>query len=410
MRFSFKHVSIMRSFIPTLLVLTFCFCLAPNAECQEENFKVWDDEFWKGAPREDAIIDSIGACCHYLAEIPYIRITFQFPRGAREFDITTSDDIVPSERLKDYQTYEFHFTDIDTAELFHNIKINYTNTFFVLEFVSYQHKNYLLLSKNIKITDKQIKQFVKTKIFMDIFIIIDLFDIMDVMEVIEYHIARQDTVFIEKVIRDTVYQDTFYIEKVVYDTIYLKPDIDREMLAQKGLIDTVFIDKTVHDTIYVAKLQRDTVFIDKETEIRIFIEEDVLDTIPVVEKVVFANNGDFDTNLNYVLNSKFSSWFGDPYFILEFKFKGKFEDLTIEKPKHVPDDIPEGYEIQYVIYAEDSKSGVIFPELRYVKIHRKIALKLGDNRCSLLTRKGMTLEPQDFQNRNGKSSSILINY
>ena len=410
MRFSFRHVSITKALIPTLLIVTLGLCLVQNAASQEENFKVWEDEFWKGAPREDAIIDSIGACCHYLAEIPYIRITFQFPRGAREFDITTSDDIVPSQRLKDYQTYEFHFTDIDTAELFNNIKINYTNTFFVLEFVSYKHKNYLLLSKNIKITDRQIKQFVKTKIFMDIFIIIDLFDIMDVMEVIEYHIAQQDTVFIEKVVRDTVYQDTFYFEKVVYDTVYLKPDIDREMLARKGLIDTVFVDKAVRDTIYIAKLQRDTVFIDKETESRIFIEEDVLDTIPIIEKVVFANNGDFNTNLNYVLNSKFSSWFGDPYFILEFKFKRKFEDLTIEKPKHVPDDIPEGYEIQYVISPENSNAGEIFPECKYVKIHRKIVLKLGDNRCSLLTRKGMTLEPQSFQYRNEKSSSILINY
>ena len=388
-----------------LLILLCILIFTPSAECQQDKFEFPEDVF-KKVPPEGAIITYINACCHYTAEIPYIRITFQFPQGARGFDLFPSDDPVASSRLKDYNVFEFRFMDLDSVELFNDIEINYTNTFFVLEFVSKRNKNYLLLSKNVKITDRQVRQFVINKIFIDLFTIIDMFDIIDVMQVVEYHQAKQDTVYLEKLVPDTVYMDTLFLEKIVQEKVYVTVDQDEAI----ELTDTVFVEKLVHDTVHVETVKRDTVFVDKYTDKRVFIEWDYLGSVPIKEKVVFANNGDYNSDLKYILNHKFSSWVDDPYLIVEFIFETGVKDLEIKKMDYKPRDIPEGYTVEYVIYPVKGSQLNLLPNCDYVKLHRDIALKLEDNKCSLLTKRGIKLKPNVFKIKDEKTVTIRINY
>ena len=383
------HIYYQRSWLlAATFVLMFCFPGIRKAECQ-----VYESPEDKRPAR--VIIDSIGCCYHYIAEIPYMRITFRFPDGARPFDIAPAEEFVPSTRLNNYEAYRFDFTGLEGVELFNNLGINYTNTFFVLEFVSRKNKNFMLLSKNIKITDRQIKRFVKNKVFIDLFTVIDHFNIIDVMQVVEYKNSMRDTV---------------YIEKVVHDTVYVDVGSGDALTIIKEVVDTVFVEVTRYDTVYIDKIIHDTLFMDKLSYERVYLVKDDFESIPIVEKVVFANHGDYVTDLNYILSSKFSSWIDDPYLILDFKFRDETEDMVIKKPDRELKDLPEGYIVRYVIYPENKSRIDLFPDCDFVRLHSKIALKLEDNRCWLLTRKDIKLRPHEFEDKDAKTTSVLISY
>lgn len=387
-------LALRKSVLTTLVILTFSLSYLQEARCQEEAYS--EDQVHKKAK-----LDSVICCCHYMAEIPYIRITLIFSDSARKFDISSSYDEVPATRIKGFQTYRFEIEDMEGKELFLDQDIiNYTNCFFVLELVSIEGRNYLLLSENFKITDKRIKQFVKKKIFIDLFTIIDPFHVMDVMQVVEYRAGQADTLYIETLVHDTVYQDTLFMEKFVHDTVYF----------QVAAGDTSYLSNVIHDTIYVNHVIRDTVFIDIMREERVFVQQDFIDTLSTIKNIVFANNGDYDTDLNYILFSKFSHWFEEPYFTLEFKFKDEIEKLRIIEADSKPQDLPEGYSVQYIISPKKKRLLDLIPDNEYVRLHRKIALKMENNKCYILTRKGLILNPQKFTEKDKKTLAIQINY
>jgi hypothetical protein len=341
-------------------------------------------------------LDSVIACYHYLEEeVSYLRISFTFADSARKFNIKASDDYVEAPRMKSYKTYKFEFDGLENQPLFKNPKIvNYTNCFYIIDLVTKGNNNYLLLSDNFRVSDHRVKQFVKEKIFMDLFIEMDPFHIIDVMQAVEFQTSK----------RDTVYLDTLIIKKTVHDTVYVQIGGD-SLATRKFLADTVFVEK--HDTIYVESVVHDTVFIDVRKDDRVFVTRNELDDVPIIKNIVFANNGDYETDLNYIIYSKYSHWFEDPYFTLDFKFRTQSKELNIIKPDNKLSNVPDGWVVQYVILADEDR---IIPFGDYVRLHHKIAVRMENNRCYLLTREGVVLKPAEIKEKDEKTLSLRINY
>ncbi|NQU04832.1 MAG: hypothetical protein HQ568_01965 [Calditrichaeota bacterium] len=373
--------------IGLISVLILTFCLIQDSECQTQ------------AKAGEGVLDSIVACCHYLdVEITYIRLSFTFPDSAREFTIKASDESAETPRMKSYETYKFDFVELENQPLFADQSIiNFTNCFYILDLVTKGNNNYLLLSDNFHVIDHQIKQFVKGKIFVDLFIEIDPFHIVDVMEAFEFHAAR----------RDTIYMDTLVVERIIHDTVYVTVGDGDSLSIRRFPADSMFTEKAVPDTVFIEKVVHDTVFIDVGKDDRIFVTRDVLDEVPIIRNVVFANNGDYETDLNYVLYSKFSHWFEDPYFSLEFKFKTKSKDLIIRKPDKELQNVPEGWKMQFVITADEDR---LIPFSDYVRLHKKIAIRMENNRCYILTRQGINLNPGEFKDKNEKTVTVRFTY
>jgi len=275
--------------------------------------------------------------------------------------------------------------------------LNLTNCFYILEFVSIGNINYLLLSENFRVTDHRIKQFIKEKIFVDLFIDIDPFHIADVVQSVDFKAAK----------RDTIYSDTLIIERIIRDTVYVSVGDEDSLANRRFIADTMFVEKMILDTIFVEKVVRDTVLVDMRKNNRIFVTKDELDEAPIIRNVIFANNGDYETDLNYILYSKFSHWFEEPYFLLDFKFRTNSKDLDIRKPDKEVQNLPEGWTVQFVITADEDR---LIPFGDYVKLHRKIAARLENNSCYLLTRDGIVLEPEEIKDKDEKTLFLRVNY
>ncbi|MCF7810093.1 hypothetical protein K9N50_03800 [bacterium] len=367
-----------------IAIILLGFVLVRSSNCQTDNDN-------KKGP-----LDSLIACCHYLEEeVSYIRISFTFADSARKFNIKASDDFVEAPRMESYKTYKFEFDGMEDQPLFENPEVlNFTNCFYIIDLVTKGNNNYLLLSDNFQVTDHRVKQFVKEKIFVDLFIEIDPFHIVDVMQAVEFQTSK----------RDTVYLDTLVIKKIVHDTVYVQVGGDT-LTARKYFADTLFVEK--HDTIYVESVVHDTVFIDVHKDDRIFVTKDVLGDVPIIKNIVFANNGDYGSDLNYIFYSKYSHWFEDPYFTLDFKFKTHSKELNVIKPDKILNNVPEGWAVQYVIAADEEK---LIPFGDYVRLHHKIAIRLENNRCYLLAREGIVLKPEKIKDKDEKTLTLRVNY
>ena len=175
-------------------------------------------------------------------------------------------------------------------------------------------------------------------------------------------------------------------DKVAY--IDMKLAIRTEMPEPKvaeepaAVPDTVFIEKVVHDTIYIeigdtAQVVHDTIYI---------------------EKIIYVEKGEEFNKLNSIKCQHYVHWWDNPDFRLDLCFSMNTEKLVIEKSRERLDDIPDGYSVQYVIHPRDKGIPQLFDDtyVKYVRCSGKILLKQVQDNYYLLAEEGIVLKPDRF--------------
>ncbi len=145
------------------------------------------------------------------------------------------------------------------------------------------------------------------------------------------------------------------------------------------------------------EVKRDTVILEKFIRDTVFIREIVRDTV-AVEKLVYTEDEEIANRLLEVSCEHFVHWWSDPHFKLDFKFNLKAAKLTIKRTGKRLEDLPEGYDVQYVICPEGDNPDLFGEDVKinYIRNNGKLLLKLDKSGCYLLARRGCVLKPYEF--------------
>jgi len=147
--------------------------------------------------------------------------------------------------------------------------------------------------------------------------------------------------------------------------------------------DTVYIEKVIHDTVYIAR----------ETEAKL-----APDTV-YVEKIVYVEKGEELNRLTDIRCENFLHWWNNPHIKLSFFFKDHTEKFAVKESNRKLKDIPAGYNVKYVINCTTKGTPPLFTDVNtnYVRSRGKILLWQAKDKCFILAREGIDLKPRDFQ-------------
>ncbi len=197
-----------------------------------------------------------------------------------------------------------------------------------------------------------------------------------------------------------------YLDEVAY--IDMKIAIRTEMPEPKKppvvekppepvVTDTVYIEKIIHDTVYIeigttAKSAPDTVYIDR---------------IVYVEKEEELNS------LKGIRCENFLHWWNDPHIRISFFFKDHTEKFEIKESTRKLKDIPAGYDVKYVIEYTTKGIPPLFTDVNtnYVRSEEKILLWQAKDKCYILAREGIDLKPRNFgYDENNRLAFLRLTY
>lgn len=197
-----------------------------------------------------------------------------------------------------------------------------------------------------------------------------------------------------------------YLDKVAYIDLKIAirtkmPEPKKPPVVEKPpepvVPDTVYIEKVIHDTVYIeigsgAKPAPDTVYI---------------------EKIVYVEKGEELNKLTGIRCENFLHWWNDPHIKISFFFKDHTEKFDINESTRKLMDTPAGYNVKYVIDCTTKGTPPLFTDVNtnYVRSREKIMLWQAKDKCYILARDGVNLKPRIFQyEENEKLTFLRLTY